>query len=144
MPGTMKKESNCTNCPAFKQCRDSAASWLFLFIGLVATLAVRLVTLVVSFGPFWPKFTWYVGVAGFLVYFLYKFRQDRTIQHELHTSGLVQRLRGEEKLTQEDYAFLRATVCRLRSKKDGINYFFIFFTSALSLILAFYQDFLAR
>ena len=140
----MKKKSDCTTCPAFKQCQDSAASWLFLFIGLVSTLAVRLVNIVTGFGPFWPKFTWYLGVGGFFIYFLYKFRQDRAIQRQVGKTDLAQRLRQEEKLTPEDYAFLRATVCRLRSKKDGINYFFIFFTSALSLLVAFYQDFFAR
>ena len=140
----MKKGSNCASCPAFSHCRDSGASWLFLFIGLVATVAVRLVNIVAGFGAFWPKFTWYLGVAGFLVYFLYKFRQDRAIQRQLRISSLGKRLRDEEKLTAEDYAFLRAAVCRLRSKKDGINYFFIFFTSALSLLIALYQDFLAR
>ena len=140
----MKKKSNCTSCPAFKQCQDSAASWVFLFIGLVATVAVRLVNIVTGLGPFWPKFTWYVGIAGFFIYFLYKFRQDRAIQRQLHTSDLAQRLHDEGNLTGEDYAFLRATVCRVRSKKDAINYFFIFFTSALSLLVAFIQDFLVR
>ena len=144
MHGSVEKQGQCSQCQSFRQCQDSAASWLFLFIGLVATVAVRVVNLVAGFGDFWPKFAWYVGVGGFFVYFLYMFRQDRAVQRRLQESDLAGRLHDEEKLTSEDYAFLRSAVCRLRSKKDGINYFFIFFTSAPSLLLAVYQDFIAR
>jgi hypothetical protein len=137
------KNCHCKDCISFKNCRDSAASWIFLFIGLLATLAVRVVNLVTSFGPFWPKLSWYVGVGGFFIYFLYKFRQDRAISRQLQKSDLNRRLTNKENLTEEDNAFLKATICRLRSKKDSINYFFIFFSSILALIIGIYQDFLA-
>jgi len=136
------KTCACKNCPSFKNCQDSFVSWIFLFIGLLATIAIRVVNLVTSFGPFWPKFSWYTGVGGFFIYFLYKFRQDRAISRQLQKNDLSQRLMNKENLTEEDYAFLKATICRLRSKKDAFNYFFIFFTSILALLIGVYQDFL--
>ena len=66
-----KSQKQCLNCKAAGRCRDTAVSWIFLFIGVIATISVRVVNLVLSFGLFWPKFFWYLGVAGFFLYFLY-------------------------------------------------------------------------
>lgn len=139
----MKKEI-CKNCSGFEGCKDTALSWVFLFIGLVATIAIRLVNLVLGFGQVWAKLFWYIGVGGFFIYFLYKFRQDRIVQRNLVKAGLEGKLGKMDGLNAQDYEFLRVIICRLKSTKDIINYFFIFFTSGLVLILAIYQDFVKR
>ena len=136
-----KKAKTCKNCSEFKRCQDNALSWAFLFIGLIATLAVRLVNLVIDFHQLWAKLFWYIGIGGFFIYFLYKFQQDRAVQQELARINLANRLNRKEALSDSDYEFLRATVCRLKSTKDSINYFFIFFTSAIALLLGVVQDF---
>ncbi len=132
----------CRNCRLYTECRDSAASWLFLFIGLVATVAIRAVNLVIDFYPFWAKAFWYIGVGGFLLYFLYKFRQDRRLLRQIEELEVAAKLAQKDKLSDTDYQFLNALMCSLRSRKDAINYFFIFLTSALALLLGIYQDFL--
>lgn len=137
-------EKTCRGCPGSGACRDSAASWVFLFIGLLATIAIRAVNVVMDLSAFWAKAAWYVGVAGFLVYFLYKFRQDRSTQKALLKSGVASRLVRKEALLETDYEFLSSTICRLRSAKDAINYFFIFLTSFIALAVGVYQDFLRR
>jgi hypothetical protein len=136
-----KKTQTCKDCSEFKRCQDSAVSWLFLFIGLIATIAVRLVNLVIDFKPIWAKLFWYIGIAGFFIYFLYKFRQDHAVHKELEKNRLSGKLSRREALSDQDYEFLSATVCRLKSTKDAVNYFFIFFSSAIALVLAIVQDF---
>jgi len=137
-------EKRCTDCSAYNQCRDTATSWLFLFVGLIATISIRLVNLVLHLDPLWPKLFWYVGVGGFCIYFLYKFRQDKIMQKSLVSGGISGKISGRENLEEADYEFLDGLLCRLKSKKDSINYFFIFFTSVLVLIVAIYQDFFRR
>ncbi len=131
----------CERCRVSSACRESAASWFFFAIGLAATIAIRMVNLLLHLGPFWPKFSWYVGVAGFTVYFLYKVRQDRALQQELARSRISESLSAAEALSCEQIQFLQAVFCRLRSKKDTWNYFFIFFSSGLVLVWAVYLDF---
>jgi hypothetical protein len=138
------KTHTCNKCDDFGACKDTASSWVFLFIGLLATVSIRLVNLVFSVSALWAKLLWYVGVIGFLVYFLYKFRQDLAIKYQLNKSLLEQKLVTKSPLNDEDYLFIRTVLCGLRSKKDTINYFFIFFTSALALLLGLWQDFLIR
>ena len=139
-----KPKKQCLNCKAAASCRDSAVSWVFLFIGVIATISVRVVNLVLSFGLFWPKFFWYIGVAGFFFYFLYKFKQDKLLRRELEKYQIHKKISNSQDLDAGDREFLRTMLCRMRSNKDAINYFFIFSSSAIVMILAIYQDFIKK
>lgn len=139
----MAENCVCKECAQAKACEESALSWLFLFVGLLATIAVRVVNLVGGFGPFWPKFFWYIGVIGFFIYFLYAYLQHSATHKAIDAMDLARRLSHKEPLKDGDYAFLNATMCKLRSTKERFNYFFIFITSALALLIALYQDFLS-
>ncbi len=139
-----KPRKQCLNCKAAKSCRDTATSWVFLFIGVVATISIRVVNLALSFGMFWPKFFWYLGVAGFFLYFLYKFRQDKLLRQELEKYQIHDKISNSQALDDSEKEFLRTMICRLRSNKDAINYFFIFSSSAIVIILAVYQDFIKK
>lgn len=139
-----KAKKQCTNCQAEKLCRDSAFAWFFLFVGVIATISIRVVNLVLHFGEFWPKFFWYLGVAGFFLYFLYRFRQDRILRQKLEEHQIHHKLSGGQQLSSQEKEFLQGLICRLRSNKDAINYFFIFSSSAIVLLLAVYQDFIKK
>jgi len=132
----------CKTCNLNTECRDSAASWFLLFVGLIATIAIRAVNLVIDISSFWAKALWYIGITGFLLYFLYKFRQDRRLIRKIEELKISAKLAKSDKLNDTDYQFLSALMCKLRSRKDAINYFFIFFTSALALLLGIYNDLL--
>ena len=136
------KTKSCKRCPAYKKCRDTAASWFFFFTGLLATIAIRAVNIFLDTSPLWAKISWYIGIVGFLLYFLYKFNQDRGLQKNIEKIQLSEKLLARASLSPADYEFLTLVVCKLKSKKDAINYFFIFFTSVLALLLGIYQDFL--
>lgn len=138
----LKPKKQCLNCKAASKCRDNAVSWVFLFIGVIATISIRVVNLALSFGLFWPKFFWYLGVTGFFLYFIYKFRQDRLLRQELERYQIHNKISSSQVLDASDREFLRVMLCRLRSNKDAINYFFIFSSSAIVICLAVYQDFI--
>lgn len=138
----MKQANTCRDCLNKRICQETTASWFFLFVGIVATISVRVVNIVLDFSELWAKIFWYIGITGFLIFFLYKFQKDNDIQKKLKKSNLVARINAKEKLNDHDYEFLGKTFCKLRSKKDKINYFIIFLSSALALLIAVYQDFL--
>ncbi len=139
-----KSKKQCIDCKFASKCQDTAVSWVFLFIGVIATISIRVVNLVLSFGLFWPKFFWYLGVAGFFLYFIYKFRQDKLLRQELEKYQIHNKISSNQALDISEREFLRIMLCRLRSNKDAINYFFIFSSSAIVLILAVYQDFIKK
>ena len=140
-----EKENNkfvCHDCFRLKRCKEPIISWLFFFIALIAVVAIRAVNAVLDFNPVLAKVFWYIGVGGFFIFFIYKFRYDSILQRELKDNRMVDKLLAKEKLSDHDYEILGTVLCKLSSKKDRINYFFIFFFSGLALGLAIYMDFL--
>ncbi|MBT4120965.1 MAG: hypothetical protein HOA57_01655 [Candidatus Magasanikbacteria bacterium] len=140
----MKKENKfvCTDCFKFNKCVESSVSWIFFAIGLIATVAIRAVNVVLDYSASWAKVSWYIGVAGFFIFFLYKFKHDQSTQKELKNTGLVEKILAKEGLNDYEYQVLGSILCKLKSKKEKINYFFIFFFSGVALLAAVYIDFI--
>ncbi len=135
------KNEECIRCIEYKNCKDSFASWIFFIIGLIATVAIRVVTVLIHMNPIYAKIAWYVGVGGFFVFFIYKFKVNQTRSKLINQKSLVDKMAHQKQLTKEDYDLIGATLCALSSKKERINYFFIFGLSAVALLLAIYMDF---
>ncbi len=133
-----KKEFVCHDCFKLKSCKDSVASWLLLFIALIAVISLRAVNLAMSTNPFFAKVLWYIGVLGFFIFFIYKFRYDQVLHRELKRTELKDKLLYDKELSQHDREVLGTIICKLSSKKDKINYFFIFASSILALVIAIY------
>jgi len=53
---------------------------------------------------------------------------------------LVDKINNQRELQEEDYRLVSAILCRISSKKDRINYLFIFALSFLTIVLALYFD----
>lgn len=135
----MKK---CASCREYKNCQDSFVSWFFFIIGIIATVAIRVVTVLIHLDPIYGKIAWYIGVAGFFIFFIYKFKVGQARAKLIKERELVDKINDKKELTQDDYAAIGVILCGIGSKKERINYFFIFALSALALVLALYMDFL--
>ncbi|MFC1755063.1 hypothetical protein ACFL96_17000 [Thermoproteota archaeon] len=134
----MKK---CKNCSERRFCQDDYVSWIFFAIGLIATIAIRAVTLLMRVEPLYGKIAWYIGVVGFLLFFVYKFRIYNHRSKAIREKSLVQRTQ-EGKLTESEKNEIAMMLCSLSSRKESINYFFIFILSAIALAIAMYLDFM--
>jgi hypothetical protein len=131
----------CINCSEYKRCKESSVSWVFFIIGIIATIAVRVVTVLIHVNPLYGQIAWYIGVAGFLVFFVYKFRVDHTRSRLIRNSKLMNKISQSDKIEKDDRALISSVLCALSSNKDSINYFVIFISSAIALVIAVYFDF---
>ncbi len=136
------KEKKCIECAEKKRCKDTKTSWIFFILGLIATLAIRVVTLLMDIDPIYGKTAWYIGVGGFLLFFLYQYNINKARHKLISERKLIDKVEGLEKLSEEDYKVIGPILCSLSSNKERINYFFIFLLSAIALILAIYFDFI--
>lgn len=135
------KDKKCITCSDYKNCKDSFASWIFFIIGLIATVAIRVVTVLIDMDPVYAKLAWYIGVGGFFIFFVYKFKINQTRARLISKQNLVDKITHQNQLTKEDYSLISVILCGLSSRKERINYLFIFGLSAIALILAVYMDF---
>jgi len=134
-------DKQCKNCREYKNCRDSFSSWIFFIIGIIATISVRVVTVLIHMNPVYAKIAWYVGIVGFFLFFVYKYRVGQARSRAINERNLVDKIRKHEDLEADDYDLVAAILCGLSSKKERINYIFIFGLSAVAVILALYMDF---
>src|SRR4030042_353770 len=108
----------CLTCSESKNCRDSFSSWIFFIIGMVATIALRVVTVLMHIRPVYGEIAWYVGVAGFFIFFVYKFRVDRARYKLIVKKGLMDKISQGDKVTADDRRLIGAIICSLISNKD--------------------------
>ena len=132
----------CINCREYKNCKDSFSSWIFFIIGLIATIAVRVVTLFIDYNPIYAKIAWYIGVIGFFIFFIYKFQVGQARTRAINKLKLNDKVSKKEHLTDEDYKAIGGILCSLSSNKEKINYFFIFALSGIALLSAIFIDFI--
>lgn len=136
------KKSKCINCSQYRNCQDSLSSWFFFIIGIIATVAVRVVTVLIHLNPVYAKIAWYIGIGGFFAFFVYKFRVSQSRAKLIREQNLVHKINRQEQLSKDDYSLIGALLCGLSSNKERINYIFIFALSAVALALAIYMDFI--
>jgi hypothetical protein len=138
----MARDSKCIGCSQYKNCKDSSLSWFFFIVGIIATVAIRVVTVLMHLNPFYGKVAWYVGVGGFVIFFIYKFNISQSRNRLIRQNNLLEKTAARKQLTDQDYKVIEAMLCSLTSRKEKINYFFIFILSAAALLIALYIDFL--
>jgi len=130
----------CAACDIYKGCKDSGASWIFFIIGIIATVAMRVMAVLLHVNPAYGKVAWYIGVTGFFLFFMYKYRVNQARARLIAKNGLAEKIVKRKPLEENDYELMSSMLCGLRSKKERINYAVIFTLSAVTLAIALYLD----
>ncbi len=138
------RNQKCLHCSQARYCRESFLSLIFFVIGLIATVAIRAVNFLHHYHAWYGKLAWYIGLLGFFLFFLYKFASDSRRSAFLKKSGLAEKIQTGQQLSPDDRRLLQEVFCSLRSRRDTINYFFIFLTSIVALLLGIYTDFVKK
>ena len=131
----------CMNCAEAHRCKDSSKSIAFFVVGLIAIIAVRVVTILEHVKPVYGKAAWYIGILGFVIYFAYKFKVDNSRARLIKERGLMSKISRGDAIEKEDRIVISSILCALSSGMDRINYLVIFISSALVLMLTVYLDF---
>jgi len=136
------RNQKCVNCSEYKKCKESSISWVFFIIGLIATIAIRAVTVLVHINPVYGQIAWYMGVSGFFIFFVYKFKVEHARSQLIKKSQLVHKISQGNDIEKGDRELISSLLCALSSNKDKINYVVIFASSAIAIAVAIYLDFL--
>lgn len=108
---------------------------LFFAIGLVSAFAFRILILFVYLRPEWFRFTWYVGIVGYTVFFLYRYRIARKRKKAVAEYHLIEKLEEGGELADEERQVLIYLLSSIRNSRENINYLFIFVLSVLAVLL---------
>jgi hypothetical protein len=112
--------------------------WFFFWIGIIATLAYRII---IVLEDSYIKVAWYIGTVGFILYFghrthVQKKRAEIVIENDL--VKVVDKLRGLSKSQKDALNYL---VESSATSKVRWNSLFIFWLSVLALVVGIIVDF---
>ncbi|MFH1835328.1 MAG: hypothetical protein ABH851_03965 [Methanobacteriota archaeon] len=131
----------CKTCGMRVLCEENARSWIFFLIGIIATVSIRIIEPLNAVDPIYGKISWYVGVTGFFIFFIYKYRILNKRAKIIKETGLIEKLSNHKLLDSADSILLSQIVCSQTSWKERANFFVIFGLSALALAVALIFEF---
>jgi len=120
--------------------QSNSLKWFFFLVGIVATVAYRIIIVLNFYDPLWVKVSWYVGTIGFIFYFGYLYtiqskRMKLAVKYNLFEVVEKSKIRGKSKEALEYLVRSNAT------SKARWNSAIIFILSVLALLVGFFLDF---
>lgn len=112
---------------------------LVFFIGIIATIAYRIIVVLNYYSSFWVEISWYIGTIGFIWYFAHRYRVQKHYIEIIRERKLRDKLCSNN-LSKKDCEALNYIIGGLDSSKAKWNSILIFILSALALAYAVIAD----
>ncbi len=114
---------------------------LFFWVGILSALLFRMITIAEHYNPLLSKVLWYIGVVGYLLFFVHRYnialRRYRVIQN----LDLLKKIENRDSLDPTDFDGLRYVMWSISVSKERQNYIMISIFSIAALIVAAILDF---
>ncbi|HCL55780.1 MAG TPA: hypothetical protein DHW82_02055 [Spirochaetia bacterium] len=107
---------------------------LFFVIGIFSAVAFRIIIVFQYFQPQWVRLVWYIGVTGYVFFFLYRYLISRKRKKMIDDRNLIGKLSSGAALSSEDQEALLYLVSSIKKSKENINYIFIFLLSIIAVM----------
>lgn len=114
--------------------------WFFFWVGIIATVAYRIIILLNSYDPLWVKISWYIGTIGFILYFGHRFRVAKRRANLVKDYKLVEAINKTYDIDPQKKIALHYLVKTSLTSKSRWNSAMIFILSLAALILGIYLD----
>jgi hypothetical protein len=114
---------------------------VYFYLGLVATLAYRVIIVLNFFEPIWVKVAWYIGTIGFIFYFWSRYKVVRKFSSLIHEKNLVSAIDRAKNISKPQRQALAYIIQTLDTTKAQLNYVMIFVFSAIALVVGIILDF---
>ena len=120
--------------------QPSSLKWFFFVIGIVATLAYRIIIVLNFYDPSWVKISWYIGTVGFILYFAYLYSLQSRRSDLAKEYDLLNVVKGMKGIKEKQKKALRYIVKSNMTSKAKWNSAVIFILSLLALIIGIILD----
>jgi len=110
----------------------SVSPWvinLFFIIGLIASISFRIIIIFQNIEPAWVRPTWYTGVIGYFLFFLYRYRISEKRTKAIKDFDLIEKMSKGKPLTEDDREVAVYIMKSIVKSRENVNYFFIFILS---------------
>lgn len=106
----------------------------FFAVGILSAVAFRAIIIVQHVEPRWIRPVWYIGTAGYFLFFLYRYRIARKRKKAIADYRLMEKVRANACLDEEDREVVLYLLSSLSSSREDLNYAIIFVLSILAIL----------
>lgn len=110
----------------------------FLAIGIISAIAFRVIIVLERIEPNWVRPVWYVGVIGYMVFFLYRYYISERRKNAVQRFELIEKIKTNACLRGEDREVLIYLLSSIKKSPENINYLIIFILSILAILADIY------
>lgn len=114
----------------------------YFWIGILATIAYRIIVVLNSYSQLSVKIAWYIGTIGFVFYFAHRFSISAKRERMIKKYGLAEKINALPNLSEEEKSATEYVVKSLSSSLERWNYIFIFIASGVALLWGILDDFI--
>ncbi len=115
----------------------------FFFIGLVSAVAFRSIIVFVRLEPSWVRPVWYLGVLGYIGFFLYRYGISRRRKNAIRDYRLIEKIQVVTCLSEEEREVVTYLLSSIKKSREDINYLVIFLLSILAVLADIFLSFYA-
>jgi hypothetical protein len=105
----------------------------FFLLGLVSAIAFRAIIVLQHLEPSWVRPVWYIGTAGYVLFFFYRYRITRKRKKAVEDFQLIEKIRTNACLQDDDREVLLYLLSSIRLSLEDINYAIIFVLSVIAV-----------
>lgn len=107
--------------------------YAFFMLGLLSAIAFRAIIVFQHLEPSWVRPVWYIGTAGYFIFFLYRYMISKKRKHAIADFRLIEKLRENACLEDEDREVVLYLLSSLQHSLEDINYAIIFILSVIAV-----------
>lgn len=108
--------------------------YCFFAIGVISAIAFRAIIVFERLDPLWVRPLWYVGVIGYMVFFLYRYYISEKRKKAIKEFQLIEKVKANACLTDEDRDVVIYLLSSIKKSPENVNYFIIFLLSILAIM----------
>lgn len=107
----------------------------FFLVGMLSSLAFRLIIIFQKVRPGWVRPVWYAGVLGYMLFFIYRYYISQRRKRVVARTGILEKLRGGGALSEDDRAAALYLLNSIQKSPEDWNYLAIFVLSVAAIVI---------
>ena len=116
------------------------ARLFFFWVGILATVAYRIIIVLNLYDPLWVKIAWYIGTVGFVLYFGHRYRVAKKRADLVKKYNLVEVVNRLSEMDSQKKTALSYLVETSLTSKSRWNAAAIFLLSLVALVAGILID----
>lgn len=107
----------------------------FFLLGVLSSIAFRVIIIFQKMRPGWVRPTWYFGVLGYMIFFIYRFYISQRRKRVVAQSGIIGKLQTTEPLSSDDRQAALYLLSSIQKSPEDWNYLAIFILSIAAIAI---------